>query len=206
MICVNFYGGAGIGKSTLAAEVFSELKKLGIKTELAGEYAKELSYERAYNIMHDQLYLFAEQAHRLLMFKEYGVQVAVCDSPLLLNIAYADSATSPVLKDLIVDTYNRYDNIDMFLERREDYWIKDHRDGDINSAILMDKKILQILNKYSNNLLSRTFAGTPEWLAKEINSLIAVKNIPSDNMTESNKLYTSEPWRSYTKEDDFDGM
>ncbi len=193
MICVNFYGGAGIGKSTLAAELFAELKKRGIRSELVGEYAKTLVYERAYNVMHDQLYLFAEQAHRLLMLKEYGVQVAVCDSPLLLNIAYADNTTSESLKQLILDTYNHYDNIDMFLQRRKDYWDKDHRHGNIDNAIAMDNKILNILNMYSQNILSRNFSGTSQWLANEILTLL---NQNKTNIEERTKTFTSEPWRT----------
>ena len=39
---INFYGGAGIGKSTIAADIFSKLKRKGHKTELVGEYAKWL--------------------------------------------------------------------------------------------------------------------------------------------------------------------
>ena len=34
MICLNLYGGPGVGKSTLAAEIFVELKRRGIRAEL----------------------------------------------------------------------------------------------------------------------------------------------------------------------------
>ena len=47
MKVLNFYGGAGIGKSTIAADVFSKLKHKGHKTELVGEYAKWLWYQNA---------------------------------------------------------------------------------------------------------------------------------------------------------------
>ncbi|MBO6202243.1 MAG: hypothetical protein J6O13_01810 [Selenomonas sp.] len=39
MRVINFYGGAGIGKSTIAADIFSKLKRKGHKTEMVGEYA-----------------------------------------------------------------------------------------------------------------------------------------------------------------------
>ena len=32
MYVLNFYGGAGIGKSTIAADIFSKLKRMGHKT------------------------------------------------------------------------------------------------------------------------------------------------------------------------------
>ena len=46
MICINFYGGPGIGKSTMAAKMFAALKTAGVKTELVGEFAKDLVYDR----------------------------------------------------------------------------------------------------------------------------------------------------------------
>lgn len=85
---LNFYGGAGIGNSTIAADIFSKLKRKWHKTELVEEYAKWLWYQNATDIVQDQLYLFAEQVHRLKTLERYGVEYAVCDSPLLLNIIY----------------------------------------------------------------------------------------------------------------------
>ena len=55
MKVLNFYGGAGIGKSTIAADIFSKLKRKGHKTELVGEYAKWLWYQNATDIVQDQL-------------------------------------------------------------------------------------------------------------------------------------------------------
>ena len=75
MRVINFYGGAGIGKSTIAADIFSKLKRKGHKTELVGEYAKWLWYQNATDIVQDQLYLFAEQVHRLKTLERYGVVV-----------------------------------------------------------------------------------------------------------------------------------
>ena len=60
---------------------FSKLKRRGYKTELVGEYAKWLWYQNATDIVRDQLYLFAEQVHRLKTLQAYGVEYAVCDSP-----------------------------------------------------------------------------------------------------------------------------
>lgn len=145
MICINLYGGPGIGKSTLAAELFVELKHRGIKSELVGEFAKELSYEFAYNVMADQHYLFAIQAHRLWRLEQSGVEVAVCDSPLLLNLAYDRDPNNGYFAQFVIDTYKRYTNFDYVLERNEHYWERDKRKGDVQDAIQMDKKIDAIL-------------------------------------------------------------
>ena len=42
MKVLNFYGGAGIGKSTIAADIFSKLKRKGNKTELVGDNVEYL--------------------------------------------------------------------------------------------------------------------------------------------------------------------
>ncbi len=39
-IAINFYGGPGTGKSSMAAAIFSNLKNEGINAELVTEYAK----------------------------------------------------------------------------------------------------------------------------------------------------------------------
>lgn len=88
MKVINFYGGAAIGKSTIAADMYSKLKRMGYRTELVGEFAKWLWYQNATDIVEDQLYLFAEQAHRTRTLEKYSVDFAICDSPLPLNIIY----------------------------------------------------------------------------------------------------------------------
>ena len=42
MKVLNFYGGAGIGKSTIAADIFSKLKRKGHKTELVDDNVEYL--------------------------------------------------------------------------------------------------------------------------------------------------------------------
>lgn len=44
-LVVNLFGGPGVGKSTGAAKVFSELKLLGVNCELVGEFAKDKTWE-----------------------------------------------------------------------------------------------------------------------------------------------------------------
>ena len=95
---LNFYGGAGIGKSTIAADIFSKLKRKGLKTELVGEYAKWLWYQNATDIVQDQLYLFAEQVHRLKTLERYGVEYAVCVSS---SDAVPASSSNAALGDVV---------------------------------------------------------------------------------------------------------
>lgn len=90
---INFYGGPGSGKSTVAALLYSELKVLQYKTELVREFAKDLVYQgfdlrkSDYNL---QLIIFAEQLRREILLSRH-VDFTISDSPLFLNAYYSKS-------------------------------------------------------------------------------------------------------------------
>lgn len=88
-LCINFYGGPGVGKSTLAAKVYAELSSAGVITvELVREFCKSWAYEDRKLDCFDQVYTFGNQLwaeHRL--FKA-GIDVVVTDSPVLLQCVY----------------------------------------------------------------------------------------------------------------------
>ena len=49
----------------MAANIFAELKWMGIDCELVSEFAKELVWEKRNETFKDELYIFAKQNHRL---------------------------------------------------------------------------------------------------------------------------------------------
>lgn len=204
MICINFYGGPGIGKSTLAARVFAQLKMAGIKTELVGEFAKDLVYDKAYNVMADQHYLFAQQAHRIWRLAQSGVEVAVCDSPLLLNIAYNQDPNNGYFNQFVIDTYKRYVNFDYVLDRNEEYWKIDKRNGDVEEAKLMDDKIDAVLldvwhdfpqkvdiscESYVHNLAWDIADRVRDWLQED-------ENIETVKVIKPAEKLQDEPWKA----------
>lgn len=88
-IVVNLFGGPGSGKSTIASELFSELKHRGINAELVTEYVKKWAWIGQKVGPFDQVYLFGKQARAEAML--YGkVDVIVTDSPVLLSAYYED--------------------------------------------------------------------------------------------------------------------
>ena len=142
---LNFYGGAGIGKSTIAADIFSKLKRTGHKTELVGEYAKWLWYQNATDIVQDQLYLFAEQVHRLKTLERYGVEYAVCDSPLPLNIIY-NNTPDELFDQLVMHEHAKFDNVDYLLRRNDEFISIDGRkETNLERAKVKDEEIKAVL-------------------------------------------------------------
>ena len=142
---LNFYGGAGIGKSTIAADIFSKLKRKGHKTELVGEYAKWLWYQNATDIVEDQLYLFAEQVHRLKTLERYGVEYAVCDSPLPLNIIY-NNTPDELFDQLVMHEHAKFDNVEYLLRRNDEFISIDGRkETNLDRAKIKDEEIKAVL-------------------------------------------------------------
>ena len=145
MKVINFYGGAGIGKSTIAADIFSKLKRKGHKTELVGEYAKWLWYQNATDIVQDQLYLFAEQVHRLKTLERYGVEYAICDSPLPLNIIY-NSEPEELFDVLVMHEHRKFDNVEYLLRRNDAFISIDGRkETNLEKAKEKDEQIKAVL-------------------------------------------------------------
>ena len=145
MKVINFYGGAGIGKSTIAADIFSKLKRKGYKTELVGEYAKWLWYQNATDIVQDQLYLFAEQVHRLKTLERYGVEYAICDSPLPLNIIY-NNEPEEIFDALVMHEHWKFDNVEYLLRRSDEFISIDGRkETNLERAKEKDAQIKEVL-------------------------------------------------------------
>lgn len=119
MKVINLYGGPSSGKSTTAAGLFYLMKINGYKVELVTEYAKDMTYEQRHNILEDQLYIFAKQARRLKRLEDQ-VDFAVTDTSLLLSIIY-NRTDNKFLNLLIDETYKKYYNIDIFVNRVKPY-------------------------------------------------------------------------------------
>lgn len=142
MLVVNFYGGAGAGKSTTAAGVFSRLKRDGYNCELITEYAKDLVYDKAWSELSDQIAIFAVQNHRLRRLRG-KIDIVICEAPLLHNLVYGNE--SEAFRNLVWHEYNQYNNINFFLHRDDERWKKEGRLGDLYDAKLKDKEILRLI-------------------------------------------------------------
>lgn len=88
-IVINLFGGPGCGKSTLAAELYYKLKRMGKSVELVREYVKDWAWQNRKVGIYDQLYIVGKQSHKEVSL--YGkVDFIVTDSPLLLSPFYQE--------------------------------------------------------------------------------------------------------------------
>lgn len=118
MLLVNLYAGPCSGKSTLASDIFTKLKRAGVQAEIPPEVAKLRSQRGDYAFLADQLAVFGETQHQLNMAKRSGAQVAVVDSPLLLSLVYAPKPYLSTFPSLVREIFDRFGpSLDYFLRR-----------------------------------------------------------------------------------------
>jgi len=148
-LLVNIFAGPGVGKSTFMAGLFYELKMYGVECEMAPEYVKDKIWEGSTKILDNQLYVTANQYHRL--FRLSGkVDVIVTDSPLLLGLYYGQKESAPY-KDMVLDLHNKFDSINIVLDRIHRYSVNGRMQSHVE-AITIDEKINKIVNTYCYNI------------------------------------------------------
>ena len=120
MLVVNYFGGPGTGKSTTAAQLFADLKLIGVNAELVTEFAKDLTWDGSHKTLSYQPLVFAQQAWRLERLRG-AVDVVVTDSPLLLSAVYASGTMPMCFTEFVKHEATRDDTLNIFLRRVKPY-------------------------------------------------------------------------------------
>lgn len=121
MIVINMFAGPGAGKSSCAADLFAYMKWMGCNVELIDEYAKQLSWEKNFTILEDQLYVMASQNRKLWRLRNQ-VDYVITDSPTILAPLYApEGYLSNYFEKLTHESFQSYDNINFLLEREKPF-------------------------------------------------------------------------------------
>jgi len=127
-IVINILGGPGVGKTTIASELFSLLKKKGYEVENVSEFAKELVWENRSAAFNDRLYMHAEQNHRLIQMNNH-LDFIITDSPLILTSIYNHyylkkvypNSYNKMIDEVVKQTWSLYNNKVFLLPRVSDY-------------------------------------------------------------------------------------
>ena len=138
-IVINIIGGPGSGKSTQAAILFGQLKIMGYNCELVTEYPKDKVWEESFKIMNNQLYLFAKQHQRMWRIHD-KVDIIITDSPLLQFLAYSEHMSNS-FKNLIIDEFNQFENINIFINRNKNIYQTIGRTQTYDEAYILDQQI-----------------------------------------------------------------
>lgn len=143
-IRINISGGPGVGKSTLAARLYSDLKMKGFdKLDLVNEWIKLWAFEKYQPSGFDQLYIFSKQLRMEERRLRQGISV-ITDSPLLMQLAYCPSIFFKPLLSIQEDFKNLYPQLDFFIERMVEYQ-PDGRYQSEDELFDVDKKIRDLL-------------------------------------------------------------
>lgn len=153
---INLYSGPGGGKTTIAAGLMYEMKKLGITVDSPYEYAKGLAWDNNMVALNDQLFVLANQHHSIV--KSFGkVDYIITDSPILLSLVYKNKYTNGIYPTYLYDEYfdemvlnmhRSYDSTNIFLENRRTTFNQTERVQNKSESEKIDSEILNILNEH----------------------------------------------------------
>ena len=146
-LVINLIGGPCSGKSTVAAELFARLKKMGVHCELVSEYIKERIYEENQTMPVNQIPIFGME-HYSISNKLGKVDCIVHDGSFINNIIYKQGE-NPEFDTFVVSEYKKFINLDFFIKRGniefEDYG----RIHNLKQSKELDKIIKETYNKYN---------------------------------------------------------
>lgn len=150
---INMLGGSGVGKSTLAAGLYYQMKLAHKNVELVREYVKLLAWQGIKPGQYDQVNIFGEQCK--LEHSLYGkVEYIVTDSPIILAPIYehfyhGDSMTEEAaIKFLNKSKSNGVEHINLVLSRGKDY-DTEGRFQTLEEAQQVDNMVRNFLFKYN---------------------------------------------------------
>lgn len=141
---INLFGGPGAGKSTTASGLFYELKKHRINVELASEWIKDKVFEGSSYPFKDELYTFAKQNKKLRQMVG-KCNVIISDSPLPLTILYSTEEPMPIFSNMVMTYFNRYENINYFIQRNYAYVPLGRIQSTEDEAIQLSEKLEEFL-------------------------------------------------------------
>ena len=151
---INFFGGPGIGKSTQASGLFTEMKKHHMSVEYTYEFPKEVAWEGNISQLRDQFFITANQ-HRNIS-RLYGkVDYIIVDSPIILGCFYeqrygegypASFYGMTGLSDFLWKLFKQYDNINILLKRNDETYDTNGRLQGLQEAQEIDLDIKQTLD------------------------------------------------------------
>ena len=146
---INLFGGPGIGKSTQASGLYTEMKKHHMSVEYTYEFPKEVAWEGNISQLKDQFFITANQ-HRNIS-RLYGkVDYIIVDSPIVLGCFYeqrygegypASFYEMTGFSKFLWNLFKKYDNINILLNRNNETYDTNGRLQNLQEAQEIDADI-----------------------------------------------------------------
>jgi nicotinamide riboside kinase len=153
MKVINLFGGPGVGKSTVASDLFATMKREGYNVELVNEYAKEVTWEGHFSYLDDEFFILAHQNRRLVRLKD-KVEYVITDSPILLGLAYTPVNYYPqYFSKFIHEVWDSYDNINIVLQRESRKYDESGRNQGYEEALEKDKMMVSLLENNNDKYM-----------------------------------------------------
>jgi len=150
---INFFGGPGIGKSTQACGLYTEMKRNHMSVEYTYEFPKEVAWEGNISQLKDQFFITANQ-HRNIS-RLYGkVEYIIVDSPIILGCFYeqrygkdypASIYNIAGLSKFLWKLFKKYNNINILLTRNNETYDPNGRLQNLQEAQEIDDDIKHTL-------------------------------------------------------------
>jgi thymidylate kinase len=178
---IMIMGPPASGKSTLAAEVHTQLKKRGINSAFVTEAATDFIAEYGVpNSPQDQMIIFYKQLNREKMFLE-SKDYIICDSSSILNYFYFRGLYGSTLSNKDIASINHIqkeilkhiNTIDMVfyvppIDTDTNDGIRFHGDDEIKKLGLLIKSYLELENIRHEDLSSIEMNSRVEYILKSI--------------------------------------
>jgi hypothetical protein len=150
---INLFGGPGVGKTSLAHWLTSELAKANVDVEYVDEWIKRLAYQKTEINGWMQRHVFNRQLEKEEFFLRHGISTIVTDSPLLMQMAYMEKLPQSkrfiplCLADLKVFD-EEYRSINILLERGNLPYKSLGRWETHEEALAMDLRIKRLMEEH----------------------------------------------------------
>jgi nicotinamide riboside kinase len=153
MKVINLFGGPGVGKSSIASDIFRILKSKHCNCEKVDEFAKGLVWDNNLKALKNQIYIFGNQ-HYLIDRLRDQVDVVITDGALFTSIIYATVYRSIseeddlAFRNLVYNEFKKFNNINFYIER-ETVYQSVGRYQDERGAREVDRQIVKCLEEYN---------------------------------------------------------
>lgn len=159
---INIIAGPGAGKSTLVALLFGKMKVQRFDIEMVHEYAKSLVWLKMFEELNNQYHVSLSQ-FKLLKSLDGVVDYIITDGSLLHGVHYNKSNINNVsniekTEAAIKEYYNKFDNINIFIERADFGYEEKGRIENEKEAIEADIALENILINLDLDFLKITGA------------------------------------------------